>query len=251
MSDQPEDLWLVDRLLVGDPHGENPALTALLAAATAPATPREQAGEDAVLAAFAAASLGVSPSPSPSRARRLSMLSTLLAGKVVAAAAAGGIAIAGTAAAAYTGSLPDRLQDLAHTTIGAPAAHHAHDAGRTPVTAHTPAPSATGRPATATPVGPDASGSAAFGLCTAWGKGGLATKSVAYDSLVKAAGGADKIKDYCATVAHPGKGESHATSAPTSHPTGSPTTHATGAPVTRPTTPETHPTGEPTKPAGR
>lgn len=249
MSDQPEDLWLVDRLLAGDPHGESPALTSLLAATTAPATPREHAGEEAVLAAFAAASLGLSPSPL--RARRLSMLSTLLAGKVVTAAAAAGIAIAGTAAAAYTGSLPDRLQDIAHTTIGAPAAHHADNAGRTPVTAHMPAPSATGRPATATPVGPDASGTAAFGLCTAWGKGGLATKSVAYDSLVRAAGGADKIKDYCATVAHPGKAEAHATSAPTGHPTGSPTTHATGAPETRPTTPETHPTGEPTKPAGR
>lgn len=167
------------------------------------------------------------------------MLSTVLAGKAVAAAAAGGLAIAGTAAAAYTGSLPDSLQDLAHATIGAPAAKHA----TTPTTPETPAPSATGRPATATPVGPDASGSAAFGLCTAWGKGGLATKSVAYDSLVKAAGGADKIKAYCATVAHPGKAESHPTGEPTSHPTGAPETHPTGEP--------THPTGEPTKPTGR
>ena len=244
---------MVDRLLAGDPTaGGSAALTALLAAATAPGTPGELAGEEAVLEAFHAAGSGVSSSPTPSRARRLPLLSTLLASKVVAAAAAGGIAIAGTAAAAYTGNLPDALQDVAHQTIGAPAATDNPSADRPEAPAETP----TGRPATATPVGPDASGHAAFGLCTAWDKGGVAKTSVAYDALVKAAGGEDKIKAYCATVAHPGKSADHPTGAPTTpaarpttHPTEAPesesTTHATGAPadVPTPTAPAAKPTG--------
>ena len=249
MSDQPEDLWLVDRLLAGDPRVEDPTLTGLLIAATAPATPAELAGEETVLAAFAAAQAGPSrqrsSSPSTSsRARRRSMLSTLLAGKVVAAAAAGGIAIAGTAAAAYTGNLPDALQDVAHQTIGAPAADLPDAATERP---EAPEVTPTGRPATATPVGPDATGAAAFGLCTAWDKGGLATKSVAYEALVKAAGDESKIEAFCAEVAQPGK----AAEAATKRPTSTPTAHATGAPSdvpapTKPTgAPTTHPTGAP------
>lgn len=180
------------------------------------------------------------------------MLSTLLAGKVVAAAAAGGIAIAGTAAAAYTGNLPDALQDVAHQTIGAPAADDAADRSEAPAT--TP----TGRPSTAAPVGPDASGDAAYGLCTAWDKGGLATKSVAYEALVKAAGDASKIEAYCKTVERPGDAPTgHATGAPTTPaakptarptqaPESKPTTHATGAPADAPT-----PTAPGAKPTGR
>lgn len=246
MSDQPDDLWLVDRLLAGDPHGSDPSLTALLAAATAPATSGELAGEETFVAAFTQASRrtqGVSSSPSiTSRARRLPVLTTLLAGKVVAAAAAGGIAIAGTAAAAYTGNLPDALQDVAHQTIGAPAAKAADAAAERP---EAPAATPTGRPATATPVGPDATGAAAYGLCTAWDKGGLATKSVAYEALVKAAGEESKIEEFCATVEQPGKASDHATGAHTSRPTGSPTAHPTGAPETHPTAPATRPTGAP------
>jgi hypothetical protein len=176
------------------------------------------------------------------------VLSTLLAGKVVAAAAAGGIAIAGTAAAAYTGNLPDALQDVAHQTIGAPAADasSAADGKRPEATAATP----TGRPATATPVGPDATGAAAYGLCTAWDKGGLDTKSVAYEALVKAAGEESKIEEFCATVERPGEA-AKSTNAPTSRPTGSPTARPTGAPESQPTAPATHPTGAPeTRPTG-
>lgn len=236
MSDQPEDLWLVDHLLAGDPRVEDASLTNLFAAATAPATPGELAGEEAIVAAFSRTSRGISPStPLPSRARSRSMLSTLLAGKVVAAAAAGGIALAGTAAAAYTGNLPDALQDIAHQTIGAPAVELPDAATERPAT---PAATPTGRPATATPAGPDATGAAAKGLCTAWDKGGLATKSVAYEALVTAAGDATKIEEFCADVEHPGKAADAATRRPTSAPTargtGAPETHRTGAPTSRP-----------------
>jgi hypothetical protein len=241
---------MVDRLLAGDPITEgSAALKAFLAAATAPGTSGELAGEDAILEAFRAAGSGASPSHTLSRARRTSVLSTFLAGKAVAAAAAGGIAIAGTAAAAYTGNLPDKLQDVAHQTIGAPAAD---------APAERPDPTVTpaGDHSSATPVGPDASGNAAFGLCTAWDKGGVATTSVAYDALVKAAGGADKIDAYCDSVPHPGKATEHAatpaakptarpTEAPESHPS-APTTHATGAPADAPThaTPGAKPTAK-------
>jgi hypothetical protein len=50
------------------------------------------------------------------------------------------------------------LQDLAHTTVGAPAADHGK------VTDHGKPPTTT----TKTAVGPDATGHAAFGLRTAW-----------------------------------------------------------------------------------
>jgi hypothetical protein len=245
MHDQPEDLWLVDHLLAGDPRVEDASLTSLFAAATAPATPAELAGEEAVAAAFARASRGISPSTAlPSRARSRSMLSTLLAGKVVAAAAAGGIAVAGTAAAAYTGNLPDALQDVAHQTIGAPAADLPDAATERPAT---PAATPTGRPATATPVGPVATGAAAHGLCTAWDKGGLATKSVAYEALVKAAGGEAKVEAFCAAVDLPGK----AADAATRRPTSPPTARGTGAPETHPTSAPSHPAGAPTsRPTG-
>lgn len=193
------------------------------------------------------------------------MLSTLLASKLAATAAAGGLAIAGTAAAAYTGSLPVGLQNLAHHTIGAPASTPSGDPTSTPESdpttsadpTDTPEPTDTADPtgtsdpsSTATPVGPDATGPAAFGLCTAYTHGGLATSSVAYKSLVKAAGTAGGIGAYCATVSHPGSPTSHPTShrngAPTSHPTGSPTSHPTGSPTSHPTgAPTSHPTGAP------
>jgi hypothetical protein len=232
---------MVDRMLAGDPTAEgSAALTALLSAATAPGTSGELAGEKAVLKAFRAAGSGTSLSRTPSRARRTSVLSTFLAGKAVAAAAAGGIAIAGTAAAAYTGNLPDALQDVAAQTIGAPAADATDAPAEHPAPAVTPA----GAPTSATPVGPDASGNAAFGLCTAWDKGGVATTSVAYDALVKAAGGENKIDAYCDSVDKPGEAAEHAAT-PSAKPDAKPTARPTAVPESHPSAPTTHATGAP------
>jgi hypothetical protein len=160
------------------------------------------------------------------------------------------LALGGTAAAAYTGALPTPAQDFAHTVIGAPAA--------TP----TQLPRSTGAPSESasskgTSVGPDASGPAAFGLCTAWtqhqSKGastnGKADDAVAFKNLATAAGGADKIAAYCATILQspspslPGAPITQPTTASTSHPTGKPsslptkasTNHPTGRPTTLPT----------------
>jgi hypothetical protein len=83
-------------------------------------------------------------------------------------------------------------------------------------------------------VGPDATGPAAFGLCTAFTHGGLSKASTAYTSLVKAAGSATGIPTYCATVvvAH----NTTPTTVPT--PLGKPTSVPTH-PVT-PHAPSTH-----------
>ena len=173
-----------------------------------------------------------------SRRRRPARLSALLGARVGAALAAGAVSFGAIGAAAYTGVLPAGLQDLAHNTIGAPAAH---PGGRTvPDKAALQTTGQTADGATRTAVGPDAAGFAAFGLCTAWEhaktNGQAADNSIAFRNLVTAAGGADNVIEYCAKIPHPG---ATATGKPTSHPTGKPTSHPTGKPTS-------HPTGKPT-----
>ena len=226
-AEHPIDQWSIERLLHGEAPGADAtpaakAIAAMVAAARTEATQAELAGESAALAAYAGAlSKG-------RRFRRSSMLSLsgLLAGKVAAALAAGAVSLGGVAAAAYTGNLPDSLQNFAHDTVGAPAPQH-HDA--------------------TTPKGPDATGKAAFGLCTAYEathkNGASPTDSVAFQNLIKAAGGADKVAAYCAAVPHPGK-SSHAPSAkPSTHPGANPSTRPSDAPTA-------HPSGEPTPKTG-
>lgn len=210
--------------------GEAPAaLAPLLHALAADPRPHELSGFEEPLASYRAAF----PSTRP-RARtiwRPSMLSTLLGAKLGATIAGVAVGLGGTAVAAYTGTLPTGVQNLAHTTIGAPAA----------TSAVTPKPTATPKPSTThQPVGPDATGPAAFGLCNAWSHhqanaakpdddgdkaGGDAKDSVAFRNLAKAAGGEAKIAAYCATVPHPGNGKADKGKKP--HPTGKPTSHPT------------------------
>jgi len=80
---------------------------------------------------------------------------------------------------------------------------------------------------TSTPVGPDATGPAAFGLCNAYKHAKVHGKSVghsiAFRNLAAAAGGVDKIDAYCATIPHPGSAATSSPSAgPPSHPSGPP-----------------------------
>lgn len=203
----------------------DPSLAPLHAALTAEPAPTEVAGEADALAAYRAVSWGRTAVPARRRALwrpavLSSVLTTALATKVGAAAAAGTVALSGAAAAAYTGNLPDSLQDVAHKTIKAPAAKD--KAPKEP-------------PAQA--VGPDATGPAAWGLCQAFAKdkpekepepgdespgssrgngngkgkdtgaagakGKAKERSVAYRNLVRAAGGEDKVEAYCATVPRP------------------------------------------------
>jgi hypothetical protein len=156
----------------------------------------------------------------------VSLFTVLVGSKIaVGVLALSTIAIGGTAAAAYTGSLPAPLQDTAHVLVGAPSPSP-DSSSPLPVVTDTPTDNATDEPvatetpeptseptSTAAPVGPDATGPAAHGLCTAYTHGGLAPTSVAYTALVKAAGGASNVIAYCASIAAPGHSGSHGASA--------------------------------------
>jgi hypothetical protein len=242
-----------DALLDGHPVAEDvaeglrPVAEAIAALNGEPET-RELDAEASALAVFRGG-VGMSAEPVRSRHRRRSLLASVLSAKLAAAIAAAAVTVGGVAAAAYAGALPAPMQKLAHDTLGAPSAHPAHSA---------------------VPVGPSATGNAAYGLCTAYAHlpahGSAKQKAVAFRNLAAAAGGAANVAAYCAKVAHPGTtpaGEpgTHPTGKPTappsqapaSHPTGEPGTHPTGKPTAPPSqAPASHPTGEPgTHPTGK
>jgi hypothetical protein len=93
------------------------------------------------------------------------------------------------------------------------------------------------------PVGPDASGPAAFGLCNAYAHakkhGKSIGHSIAFRNLAAAAGGAGRIDAYCATVPHPGSSTSPAAG---SDETGSLHAHPGGPPSQVP--PRARPSGD-------
>jgi hypothetical protein len=111
------------------------------------------------------------------------------------------VAVGGTAAVAATSNLPEASQGIVHSASATP---DPTKSAKAETGESTEAPSAT-----SAPKGPDAKGAAAFGLCNAFTHGGLGTKSVAYGSLVTAAGSAAKIPAYCATVIASKKSASH------------------------------------------
>jgi hypothetical protein len=238
----------LDALLTGDLvtdeacAGLQPA-AALLAALNAAPQDGELAGHARALAEFRRR--GGMPAHARRPARRRPRLLTLLTAKAAAAAAVAATALGGVAAAAYTGTLPAPAQQFAHSVIGAPSPQSSHRPG-TPQPSHRPGtPRVT--PARTDAVGPDATGPAASGLCTAYAHakahGNASQKAVAFRNLAAAAGGAAKIAAYCAAVSHPGSSQpSQSASAPT-HPAGHPASHPTGKPSSHPTP---HATGQPT-----
>lgn len=240
----------VGSAMAGD--GPPAAVQPLLRAIAGDPRPHELSGFQEPLAAYRAA-FPVSR-PFVGRTWRTRMLSPL--GASIAGLA---LALGGTAAAAYTGALPTAAQNFAHTVIGAPAAHpvattspSATDA----VSSEAPSPTVTSPTVTTAPstgakppVGPDAGGSAMFGLCTAWTAhhangettNGTADDAVAFKNLAAAAGGADKIAAYCATILQtpspavgPGQPTEHQASQATSHPTGKPSSPPTQANTNHP-----------------
>jgi len=220
----------LDALLTGDlptdeaVAGLRPA-TALLAALNAAPEDGELAGHARALAEFRHRGGMPAHSRLPGN-RRPRLITSLLTAKA-AAAAVTVAALGGTATAAYTGALPAPAQRLAHNSIGAPS----------PKPSHSPAtPQATPtRPAAA---GPDATGPAASGLCTAYAHakahGTASQNAVAFRNLAAAAGGAANIAAFCLAVPHPGSTQapapSHPSGKPTSHPVGKPTSHPAGKP---------------------
>lgn len=152
----------------------------------------EQEAVATIAATFAASPVSIET------ARRRRMLPQAFTAKVAAAGAA--VLLLGTGAAAATGSLPDAAQStvsraLSHVSVSVPDPNdHAADAGHAGSTHDA--------------VGPDATGPAMKGLCTAWaarGKGdeprGESANSTAFTNLRHTARDAGMlVKEYCADI---------------------------------------------------
>jgi hypothetical protein len=203
------DQDLLERLLDGrlDPAAIPPGyggLARLLAAAAAPAAPEELAGERLAMAEFAAVMRSTPPTLIPRRTAVPSKLFTIKA----AAAALVAVLLVGGIAAAATGLLPGQASPVADnvraTTSAAAAAHRLGEAAAVNMGGTAQAGSTDGQ-GHASAVGPDATGAARAGLCRAWQAGqgadnGHRADSVAFQALVEAAGGRDKVAAYCEDV---------------------------------------------------
>jgi hypothetical protein len=104
----------------------------------------------------------------------------------------------GAAVAAANGALPAIPASATSTANPEPDETETPTPTASATETPTPSPSAT--------KGPDATGPAAFGLCTAYTAGGLDSGSVAYAALLSASQSDGSIADYCAPIlaAHPG-----------------------------------------------
>jgi hypothetical protein len=262
LSGEVVDQLLAEDAVSTDASADVTPLADLIAALRAPGQPSELSGESAAVSAF---SLAMSAG-AQHETRRRKVLGPLLGAKIALAAVIGSLAMGGVAAAAYSGSLPEGIQDFAHDTIGAPhsqgqVAQEADDQGEDDASEPADEPTDAENSASespdgtkSTPVGPDATGPAAFGLCTAFAHSksheGANQHSVAYRSLLSAATDAGQtVEEYCATIPHPGSqpsatatpsGGAEPTGVPSvrasakhsSHHTGKPASHPTGAPST-------------------
>jgi hypothetical protein len=133
----PMDRRTADRLLRGDRTGH--ALDEVLAAATAPATDRELAGEAAALAAFRSAVHSPAARRRPSLVR--STLARLLTLKVAAVALGTSATIGGVALAANTRTLPETTAEH-QPAVSAPATRPITPKHGTTAVPATPRPSA-------------------------------------------------------------------------------------------------------------
>lgn len=220
-DDSPLDAWTLEGLLDGDElaadHRASP-LAGLIEIVRAPGDPVELRDEAAMLAMFRESVAVEEPGLVGAATPRTSMLTLITRSKLVVAATAGALTLGAASAAAYTGVLPDSMQSVAHELINAPAPHG---------------------------VGPDATGPAAKGLCTAFlaheeSGATVSTKSVAFRNLATAAGGEENVATYCATVLTP-------TASPTETATATDTATSTAtATATETATATTEPTSEPT-----
>jgi hypothetical protein len=184
-----------DRLLSGEapePDAHGSEVARLLAALRSPMPP-DGAREQEAVSSFAEA---VTAAPTRLADVRTGMRSRHRTARIAAATAAI-VLLGGTAAAAATGSLPDGAQSavakaLSHVSVDVPDPGASHPA---------PTPHAGA-------VGPDASGPAHRGLCTAWAARGKADAdrgasgdSTAFANLRHAAHDEGLlVKDFCADV---------------------------------------------------
>jgi hypothetical protein len=179
----------------------------LLAAAAAAPTPEELADPGAALAELRAmararsAATFAAPRARPPRRRRRGLAVAI----VVGALATGGVA------GAATGHLPGPVRDAARTITRAEIGTPASPATGQPATSATGTPNAgaaASRPGGAPGSGPSstgagpAAGSALKGLCEAFAAGNGAEQggkldATAFEELARAAGGEDRVPDFC------------------------------------------------------
>lgn len=243
-SDMPTFPWptrpeaqALDALLSGNCRPEEaPAdlrpVAEVLVALQAPPDRHEVAGWGQALTVYREVA-GRPGMPGQPRSRRPSLIAPRLGARFAAAAGAAVIALlGGGVAAAYTGSLPGPLQKIAHEAFAAPGVRESSAA---------PTPQSSGHPA-----GPSVTGAAAYGLCNAYQHaqehGNASQRSVAFRNLVNAAGGADHVAAYCASVPHPGA------DSPPGRRVGQTVSPADASHGRKPTAPPGKPTTQPGKP---
>jgi hypothetical protein len=244
LPDGALDALLTRDLVTDEAYAGLQPAAALLAALNAAPQEGELAGHARALAEFRHRG-GVPAHARRSARRRSRLLTSLLTAKAAAAAGAAAIALGGgVAAAAYTSTLPAPAQQFAHSVIGAPSPQPSHRPG-SPQPSHRPG-TLQATPARTDAGGPDATGPAAFGLCTAYAHakahGTASQKAMAFRNLAAAAGGAAKVAAYCTAVPHPGSSRSSQPASAPTHPAGQPASHPTGKPSSQPTP---HRTGRP------
>jgi hypothetical protein len=173
-----------------------PELTHLLQLLGAAPTERELAGQNDAIRAFRT----TRNAPTPARrGRTRAVFASLVSAKFGATIAGVAIGLTGVATAAV---LPTAMS-------AGPAGSTATPAPAPPAAAAAPIPTMTAAPPSAAPVGPDASGPAVKGLCTAWrtqaartGKKPATWQDAApFSNLVAAAGGPAEVEAFCAEVA--------------------------------------------------
>jgi hypothetical protein len=157
----------------------------VLAALQAGPSGSELVGKTRAMAEFRG-TVGTPRRPRRVLSRRPGVFRARISVKIAAGAAAVAVA-ASAAAAAYVGALPGPLQKVAHVVIAAPEA--GTGAGR------------------AGGVGLTIPGRAAFGLCTAYRHASTrgASRAAALRELAKAAGGAGRVRSFCAAVTPAGR----------------------------------------------
>jgi hypothetical protein len=251
-----DDPWLLDRVLSGDAGDEWSSLAELFAAASGPAESDEVDGERGAVQSFMAAREAAAVGRERARgasghaARRVAVVSTLMAGKFAAVTVAGIVTLGagGMAAAAYTGLLPAPLQDVAHRTIGAPLPERSTLSPSTSTSSTpTPTPEATSSSSTTTRVQQSDTSTTTTStaeqtvtstaeLCVDWQQQQLAATDPEFTSLTLAASGSTSIDAFCASLTSP-------TTEPAPEPQATPTIDPTATPsdTSSPTSPPESP----------
>jgi hypothetical protein len=236
-----DDPWLLDRVLSGDAGDEWSSLAELFAAASGPAEADEVDGERGAVESFmaardaAAAGRGRARGAGGHGARRVAVVSTLMAGKFAAVTVAGIVTLGagGMAAAAYTGLLPAPLQDVAHRTIGAPLPERT-TLSPSASTSPTPTPEPTTSTPTTTRVQQtdtstfttsttEKTAPSTSQLCVDWQQQQLVATDPAFTSLTLAASGSTSVDAFCASLTSP-------TTEPAPEPQATPTIDPTATP---------------------